>query len=218
MAVNFSHAQLGTKIFCSTVAFEGLLILHVNLSIIYRKDIADIYCHYSCHGTWSRFTLNFITSFHKSFFCSLLQTLLFFLSAIMCKARKQYNFNFKSFQRICNYLPLTFTVLTDYLVDNLITSDIQKRSLGFLAGSFIRPPLDVLLQFPCSISICCLVVDGKVGIQHSLGCEVLIQNESPSKLFSLQKCSIFCLLFEKAYTFSSTDLLIHMTHRNVLIA
>lgn len=75
-------------------------------------------------------------------------------------------------------------------VDNLISSNIILKNRGFLAGSFVRPPVDIILQFPCAIKICCLSVNGIVGCQQSTGCEVLIQSEKTGKIQTFYSISV----------------------------
>lgn len=63
--------------------------------------------------------------------------------------------------------------------ENLISNDFVKRNRGFLADSFVRPPVDIILQFPCPIIMCCLAINGRVGSQSTNGCEILVQNIKP---------------------------------------
>lgn len=68
-----------------------------------------------------------------------------------------------------------------YEISNLISNNVTARNKGFLAGSFVRPPIDIVIQFPCPVKICCVSVNGRVGSQQSTGCEVLIQKEETSE-------------------------------------
>lgn len=69
-------------------------------------------------------------------------------------------------------------VSTDnYSVENLISEDLVSKNRGFLADSFVRPPVDIIVQFPCPIKMCCVSVNTKVGSQQSTGCEIFIQSE-----------------------------------------
>lgn len=70
-------------------------------------------------------------------------------------------------------------------IENLISEDLTARGRGFLAGSFVRPPVEILLQLPCPVSICCLQISAKVGSQQSLACTVFAQDEPPRKFKSL---------------------------------
>lgn len=73
-------------------------------------------------------------------------------------------------------------VSTDnYSVENLISEDLVSKNRGFLADSFVRPPVDIIVQFPCPIKICCVSVNTKVGSQQSTGCEIFIQSEESGK-------------------------------------
>lgn len=67
-------------------------------------------------------------------------------------------------------------------IENLLKNPFQNA--GFLTSSFIRPPVDILVQFPCPVQLCCLLINGKLGSQQSLGCEIFIQSQPPGKLNS----------------------------------
>ena len=67
----------------------------------------------------------------------------------------------------------------NYEVENLISSDSLSKSRGFIASSFVSPPVEIIVQFPCSVKLCCLLINGKLGNQHSIGCEVFVQSERP---------------------------------------
>ncbi|XP_046442112.1 RING finger protein 37-like isoform X2 [Daphnia pulex] len=65
----------------------------------------------------------------------------------------------------------------NYKIENLISDDLTSRNRGFLADSFVRPPVDIILQFPCPVKICCISVNSRVGSQQSTGCEIFVQCE-----------------------------------------
>lgn len=65
-------------------------------------------------------------------------------------------------------------------IENLLKISFQNT--GFLASSFIRPPVDILVQFPCPVKLCRLLVNGKLGSQQTLGCEIFIQSQLPGNL------------------------------------
>ncbi len=66
-------------------------------------------------------------------------------------------------------------------VGNLISRDPVKRSRGFVAESFVRAPVDILLQFPCPVNIFKIVINACVGSQRSTGFELFAQREIPGK-------------------------------------
>lgn len=59
-----------------------------------------------------------------------------------------------------------------YEVDNLISSDFCKKQKGFLAESFIKPPVTLTFEFVCDVEINYLVIQSKVGAQKSAGLEI----------------------------------------------
>jgi U-box domain-containing protein 5 len=69
----------------------------------------------------------------------------------------------------------------NYKIENLISDDLTSRNRGFLADSFVRPPVDIILQFPCPVKICCILVNSRVGSQQSTGCEIFVQCEKSGK-------------------------------------
>lgn len=72
-------------------------------------------------------------------------------------------------------------VTESHEVNNLISNNTLAKNRGFLADSFVRPPVDIILQFPCPIKICCVTINGRVGSQQSTGCEVFVQSEESSE-------------------------------------
>jgi len=64
-------------------------------------------------------------------------------------------------------------------IENVISSDFLCKSRGFLTSSFIRPPVNILVQFPCPVQLCCILINGKLGNQQSVGCEIFVQSQAP---------------------------------------
>ncbi|XP_059142591.1 RING finger protein 37-like [Physella acuta] len=56
---------------------------------------------------------------------------------------------------------------------NLISSNWQIRRKGFLAESFIKPPVNITFTFPCWVSIDQVVLTPSVGQQQSMQIELL---------------------------------------------
>ena len=54
-----------------------------------------------------------------------------------------------------------------YEVTNLLSSDLSLKNKGFLSDHFIKPPVNVIVQFPCNIVIYRIVVDPVIGRQQS---------------------------------------------------
>ncbi|XP_060063591.1 RING finger protein 37-like [Ylistrum balloti] len=59
-----------------------------------------------------------------------------------------------------------------YDVTNLVSQDWAKRRRGFLAETFIKPPVIITVEFPCNIELFRIVIDPKVGRQVSSGIEI----------------------------------------------
>ncbi|XP_033102968.1 RING finger protein 37-like [Anneissia japonica] len=65
------------------------------------------------------------------------------------------------------------TVSADsYEICNLISGDFRRSHQGFVAESFIRPPITVTLEFLCNISIQSIVIAPSVGRQRSSSFEI----------------------------------------------
>ncbi|KAK3587487.1 hypothetical protein CHS0354_003629 [Potamilus streckersoni] len=54
-------------------------------------------------------------------------------------------------------------------VTNLISLDPLRKRQGFIAEYFIKPPVNITIQFPCNVEIYQIVLDPVVGRQKSLG-------------------------------------------------
>ncbi|OWF55058.1 RING finger protein 37-like [Mizuhopecten yessoensis] len=59
-----------------------------------------------------------------------------------------------------------------YEVTNLVSQDWAKRRRGFLAETFIKPPVIITIAFPCNIELFRIIIDPKVGRQISSGIEI----------------------------------------------
>lgn len=59
-----------------------------------------------------------------------------------------------------------------YEVQNLISSNPSSRRRGFLAESFIRSPVSIVLRFVCGIELSHVVLHPNVGSQRSVGFEM----------------------------------------------
>jgi len=60
-------------------------------------------------------------------------------------------------------------------------SGFRQSNAGFLVESYIRPPVNLTLHFPCNIDIQRIIVCGKVGMQKSCAVEILVANDSVNK-------------------------------------
>ena len=58
------------------------------------------------------------------------------------------------------------TIFDDYPPINLVSKSITSEN-GFIIESYIKPPIDIYIQFLCTISISHIYIDTKVGIQQS---------------------------------------------------
>ena len=58
------------------------------------------------------------------------------------------------------------TIFDDYPPINLVSKSITSEN-GFIIESYIKPPIDIYIQFLCTISISHIYIDMKVGIQQS---------------------------------------------------
>lgn len=75
-----------------------------------------------------------------------------------------------------------------YEARNLITNDLNLQSTsGFMADSFVRPPVSISIKFPFCIELSHIVISPKVGRQASSG--FVIHTETSYKV------SIYCFFF-----------------------
>ncbi|XP_069140210.1 RING finger protein 37-like [Argopecten irradians] len=68
-----------------------------------------------------------------------------------------------------------------YEVTNLVSQDWAKRRRGFLAETFIKPPVIVTVAFPCNIEVFRIVIDPKVGRQTSSAIEIFSYSKKVDK-------------------------------------
>lgn len=75
-------------------------------------------------------------------------------------------------------------------VGNLVSVHYQNKMAGFIGENFVRPPVNVTLQFPCNIEVFRVIINPVVGAQKSNGFEIytcsnkvdtshLLQNKVP---------------------------------------
>ena len=77
--------------------------------------------------------------------------------------------------RIGTRLVCSKVAMDGYEASNLLISTAAGgRSKGFLAETFVRPPVDVTLHFPCNVDIESVVICGRVGMQKTCGVEMLL--------------------------------------------
>lgn len=64
-----------------------------------------------------------------------------------------------------------------YEADNLLSSNINKKQKGFLSDNFVKPPINVTVQFPCNVAINRIVIDPAVGQQKSCDIKIFTASE-----------------------------------------
>ena len=67
----------------------------------------------------------------------------------------------------------------------------MRRSRGFLAESFLKPPVDIVLQFPCPVNVICVVINGKLYSQQTIGCELMVAVESGQSEYLIYGVVVF---------------------------
>lgn len=85
----------------------------------------------------------------------------------------------------------------NYEVENLISNDITKKNLGYLAYSALKPPVEIEFKFICPVNIYYVMVKTTVGSQKSTGIEIMAKNDSQdytyiSKSIHKQSGVYFC--------------------------
>lgn len=68
-----------------------------------------------------------------------------------------------------------------YEVSNLLSGDHLLKNKGFLADHFIKPPVNVTVEFPCNITIYRLVIDPVIGRQQSCDIKIFTGTKTISK-------------------------------------
>lgn len=68
-----------------------------------------------------------------------------------------------------------------YLPENLISSDRQKRELGFMAYSVTKPPVDLEFDLVCGIELLCLKMWTRFGSLKSTGFEIFVSSSVEKK-------------------------------------
>lgn len=80
----------------------------------------------------------------------------------------------------------------DHEVTNLISTDPSTRQRGFISDHFIKPPVNITVQFPCNIIIYHIVIDPVIGQQKS--CDIKLftatQNITESWLYGKEQTSV----------------------------
>ncbi|XP_053407907.1 LOW QUALITY PROTEIN: RING finger protein 37-like [Mercenaria mercenaria] len=64
-----------------------------------------------------------------------------------------------------------------YEVQNLVSSNTEEKRKGFLSDHFIKPPVNVTVQFPCNVSIYRIVIDPVIGQQKSCDLKIFTASE-----------------------------------------
>ncbi|KAG8513382.1 RING finger protein 37, partial [Galemys pyrenaicus] len=76
-----------------------------------------------------------------------------------------------------------------YEVENLISEDLTKRSRGFRAEYFIKPPVYVTVSFPFSVEICRINIDLTAGAgQNVTGVEMYTSASSSRASWNTPEC------------------------------
>ncbi|XP_060570409.1 RING finger protein 37-like [Ruditapes philippinarum] len=64
-----------------------------------------------------------------------------------------------------------------YEVQNLVSSNLENKRKGFLSDHFIKPPVNVTVQFPCNVCIYRIVIDPVIGQQKSCDLKIFTAAE-----------------------------------------
>lgn len=69
----------------------------------------------------------------------------------------------------------------EYPAANLVSLNLKKRTLGYIADHFVKPPVAILFKFCCSVNIDRVVLKCMVGAQKSSVIQVLAQSADLSE-------------------------------------
>lgn len=76
-----------------------------------------------------------------------------------------------------------------YAPDNLISNDVQKSSLGYMAYAVVKPPVYLDFELVCSIDLQCIKLWPKLGSLKSTGFEIHVARNSKSQFIKIAQCS-----------------------------
>lgn len=68
-----------------------------------------------------------------------------------------------------------------YEVTNLLSKDVTLKNKGFLSDHFVKPPVNITIEFPCNIAIYRIVVDPVIGRQQSCDLKIFTGTKTVSK-------------------------------------
>lgn len=65
-----------------------------------------------------------------------------------------------------------------YEVFNLISADSEALQRGFISDHFVKPPVNITVQFPCNIAIYRIIIDPVIGQQKSCDMKIFTATQS----------------------------------------
>lgn len=96
------------------------------------------------------------------------------------------NFLHPNFQPSCTCSCLSDD---DYPPENLISSDYQKLSRGFMAYSVTRPPIDIIFTLQYQVDVHCIKIWSDIGSLKSTGFEVCVYSERKQNWRKVAACT-----------------------------
>lgn len=71
-----------------------------------------------------------------------------------------------------------------YSIENLVSSDIQKRNCGFMAYRVVKPPIEIEFQLCCSIELKSIKIWPRINSLKSTAFEIFVSSEKTSSTYS----------------------------------
>lgn len=75
-----------------------------------------------------------------------------------------------------------------YLPDNLISSDLRKSNLGFMAYHVVKPPIYLDFELVCNTDIHCIKIWPKVDSLKTIGFEIFVKSDSSTDYEKVGSC------------------------------
>lgn len=80
-------------------------------------------------------------------------------------------------QSVCSRIKADKVAFDGYEVENLLSGDVNRKQKGFLSDHFVKPPVNVTVQFPCNVAISRIVLDPVIGQQKSCDIKIFTASE-----------------------------------------
>lgn len=77
----------------------------------------------------------------------------------------------------------------DYLPDNLISDNVQKANMGFMAYCVVKPPINLDFELMCHADIRCIKIWTKVHSLKTTGLDIFVKNGNDKEYTKVGSCN-----------------------------